>query len=104
MTFRFLTVRGGAVPSAQTGSRSDRTRAGRFREYERPLARTGVSALWKVLKSGDKVQVILDGNHIRTGTVDISTRDGGTVWIFLDHGMGRIAVSDGDGVALVLLE
>lgn len=104
MTLRSLTVRGSATSPMQTGSRSQSALSRGVREYEKPLIKTGVAALWKTFKSGDKVQVILDGNHIRTGTIDVLTRDGGTVWIFLDHGMGRIAISDGDGAALVLLE
>ena len=104
MTYRSLTVRDGAASPVQTGAGPQGRLSRHVREYEKPLVKTGVAALWKTLKSGDKVQVILDGSHIRTGTIDERTRDGGTVWVFLDHGMGRIAISDGDGAALVLLE
>ncbi|MDP9904625.1 hypothetical protein [Arthrobacter bambusae] len=48
--------------------------------------------------------MIHNGNYSRVGTVDERTSDGATVWIILDHGLGRIAVTEGDRAALVLIE
>jgi hypothetical protein len=74
-------------------------------DYEKPLAKTGEARLWKTLHSGDRVEIILHhGNYTRTGIVDERTADGSTVWIILDHGMGRICVTQGDQSALVLAE
>lgn len=69
-------------------------------EYEKPPLQTGEARLWRTLNSGDRVELI-HGNHSRSGTVDVRTQDGSTVWIFLDHGMGRISVTQGDEIALV---
>ena len=74
-------------------------------DYEKPLVRTGEARLWRTLNSGDRVEVILHrGNYSRTGVVDERTVDGGTVWIILDHGLGRICVTQGDRSALILAE
>ena len=72
----------------------------RFAEYEKPPVQTGEARLWRTLNSGDRVELI-HGNYSANGTVDVRTPDGSTVWIFLDHGMGRISVTQGDEVALV---
>lgn len=72
--------------------------------YEKPLVKTGEARLWRTLSSGDRVKMILDGGYSRSGTVDERMRDGSTVWIILDHGMGRVSVSEGDQAALLLLE
>lgn len=69
--------------------------------YEKPLPKTGEARLWRTLNSGDRVAIILSGNHSRTGTIDERTTDGNTVWIILDHGVGRVAVTQGDQIALV---
>ncbi len=69
-------------------------------EYDKPPLQTGEARLWRTLNSGDRVELI-HGNHSKSGTVDVRTRDGSTVWIFLDHGMGRISVTQGDEIALV---
>lgn len=52
----------------------------------------------------DRVEVIHHGNYSRAGTIDERNHDGTTVWIILDHGVGRIAVTEGDPAALVLIE
>jgi hypothetical protein len=69
--------------------------------YEKPLVKTGEASLWRNLNSGDRVEVIPEGKANTGGTVDARTCDGSTVWIILDHGMGRIAVTEGDHIALV---
>lgn len=48
--------------------------------------------------------MIHNGNYSRTGTVDERAHDGSTVWVILDQGLGRIAVTQGDPAALVLIE
>lgn len=74
-------------------------------DYEKPLVPTGEARLWRTLNSGDRVEVILHrGNYTRTGIVDERTMDGGTVWVILDHGMGRICITQGDQSALILAE
>lgn len=70
-------------------------------EYEKPLVKTGEARLWQRLNSGDRVEVVHKEKYSKTGTVDTRTCDGNTVWIILDQGMGRIAVTEGDPVALV---
>lgn len=72
-------------------------------DYEKPLPKTGQARLWRTLNSGDRVAIILSETHSRTGTIDERTTDGTTVWINLDHGMDRIAVTQGDPIALVPL-
>jgi hypothetical protein len=70
-------------------------------EYEKPLVKTEEARLWLRLNSGDRVEVVHKEKYSKRGTVDTRTCDGNTVWIILDQGMGRIAVTDGDPVALV---
>lgn len=70
-------------------------------EYEKPLAKTGEARLWRTLNSGDRVELVRKEKASNSGTVDTRTCDGNTVWIFLDQGMGRIAVTEGDPVAIV---
>lgn len=70
-------------------------------DYEKPLVKTGEARLWRKLNSGDRVEVVHKEKYSKRGTVDARTYDGNTVWIILDQGMGRIAVTEGDPVALV---
>lgn len=70
-------------------------------DYEKPLVKTGEALLWRKLNSGDRVEVVHKEKYSKRGTVDARTCDGNTVWIILDQGMGRIAVTEGDPVALV---
>lgn len=72
-------------------------------EYEKPRVETGVARLWRKLNSGDRVEVVHKEKYSKRGTVDTRTCDGSTVWIILDQGLGRIAVTEGDPVALVAL-
>lgn len=72
-------------------------------DYEKPLVKTGEACLWRKLNNGDRVEVIPEGKSSTRGIVDARTCDGSTVWIILDHGMGRIAVTEGDLVALIPL-
>ena len=72
--------------------------------YEKPLVKTGEARLWRTLASGDRVNLVFDGGYNRSGTVDVRMRDGSTVWIILDQGMGRIAISEGDQAALLPLQ
>lgn len=72
-------------------------------DYEKPLPKSGEARLWRMLNGGDRVEMILHGNYSRTGTIDERTSDGTTVWVILDHGMGRVAVTQGDPAALVPL-
>lgn len=72
-------------------------------DYEKPLPKSGEARLWRTLNDGDRVEMILHGNYSRTGTIDERTPDGTTVWVILDHGMGRVAVTQGDPAALVPL-
>lgn len=65
-------------------------------DYEKPLQKSGKSRLWRNLKSGERVTVIQNGNTPLTGTVDVRTQDGSTVWVWLDQGLGRVAISEGD--------
>lgn len=89
--------RGGPRPAPRSGRKE-------LPDYEKPLPKTGEARLWRTLTNGDRVEMILHGNYSRTGTIDERTPDGTTVWIILDHGMGRIAVIQGDPAALVPLE
>lgn len=73
-------------------------------DYEKPLVKTGEARLWRTLNRGDRVEVTHGGHYSMTGTIDQRTPDGGTVWILLDRGAGRIAVTEGDQAALVPLE
>lgn len=84
------------LPSARQVGRKGKGLA----DYEKPPLQTGEARLWRTLNSGDRVELI-HGNHSRSGTIDVRTQDGRTVWIFLDHGMGRISVTQGDEIALV---
>ena len=72
--------------------------------YDRPLVKTGEARLWRTLSSGDRVNLVVDGGYSRSGTVQERMLDGSTVWVILDHGMGRMAVSEGDAAALLPLE
>ena len=94
MTFRSRPLKAGGRPAKRLTNVPD---------YEKPLVPTGEARLWRTLNSGDRVEVILHrGNYTRAGVVDERTADGSTVWIILDHGMGRICVTQGDQAALVL--
>lgn len=74
-------------------------------DYEKPLIPTGEARLWRTLNSGDRVEVVLHrGNYSRTGIIDERTADGRTVWVILDHGLGRMCVTQGDQSALILAE
>lgn len=73
-------------------------------DYEKPLQNRGKRRLWRNLKSGERVTVIQDGNTHLTGTVDVRTQDGSTVWVWLDQGLGRVAVSEGDHTELAPLK
>ncbi|MGO4653107.1 hypothetical protein AB4068_15595 [Arthrobacter sp. 2RAF22] len=73
-------------------------------DYEKPLVKTGEARLWRTLNRGDRVEVIHNGNYSRTGIIDDRIPDGSTIWIILDQGLGRIAVTQGDPAALVLIE
>lgn len=75
----------------------------RIPDYEKPLPKTGKAHLWPVLKSGDRVEIYFHENYSRTGVIDVLTLDGTTVWVILDSGMGRIALTKGDVAELVLL-
>ena len=102
MTFPSRTREAGDLPapeSPQPVCSAVRKRQG-IPEYEKPLIKTGERRLWRTLNSGDRVEVIQE-SHCRSGTIDVLMRDRSTVWILLDHGMGRISVSEGDGIALV---
>ena len=70
-------------------------------DYEKPLVKTGEARRWRKLNSGDRVEVVHSEKYSKSGTIDARTCDGNTVWIILDQGMGRIAVTEGDPVALV---
>lgn len=70
-------------------------------DHEKPLVKTGAARLWRKLNSGDRVEVVHEETYSKRGTVDARTCNGSTVWIILDQGMGRIAVTEGDPVALV---
>jgi hypothetical protein len=70
-------------------------------DYEKPLVKTGEARLWRKLNNGDRVEVVHHEKYSKRGTIDARTCDGNTVWIILDQGMGRIAVTEGDPVALV---
>lgn len=72
--------------------------------YEKPLVKTGEARLWRTLSGGDRVKIIFGGGYSRSGTVDVRMSDGSTVWIILDDGMGRVAVSEGDQAALLPLQ
>lgn len=88
----------------KAGSPAAKRRTG-LPDYEKPLLPTGEARLWRTLNSGDRVEVILHcGSYSRTGIVDERTPDGSTVWVILDHGMGRICITQGDRTALVLAE
>ena len=87
-----------------TRSASGREKPGKLLPaYERPLSKTGEARLWRTLSGGDRVKLVVEGDHSSSGTVDVHMDDRSTVWVFLDHGMGRIAISEGDEVALVPL-
>lgn len=96
MTFRSRPLKAGGRPAKRRADVPD---------YEKPLVPTGEARLWKTLKSGDRVEVILHrGSYSRTGVVDERTMDGSTVWVILDHGLGRMCVTQGDQSALMLAE
>jgi hypothetical protein len=69
--------------------------------YEQPLESTGQARLWATLEVGSRVELIHHGGHSQTGVLDEVTTDRTTLWIQLDHGMGRIFITEGDPVALV---
>lgn len=69
-------------------------------DYEKPLVKTGEARRWRKLNSRDRVEVVNGEKYSKSGTIDARTCDGNTVWIILDQGMGRIAVTEGDPVAL----
>jgi hypothetical protein len=56
------------------------------------------------LDTGTRVEIIHHGRYIQTGVLQDAAPDGKALWVILDHGMGRIFVTEGDRVALVPLD
>lgn len=53
---------------------------------------------------GNQVGLVIYGREIATGTMDMVTDDGSTVWVWLDGGGGRRMIHAGDGIDLRALE
>lgn len=55
---------------------------------------------WAELKAADHVRVYWHGMLQASGNVDTVTAAGDTVWLFQDHGLGRILIHADDNVDL----
>lgn len=48
------------------------------------------------LVPGERLEFQIPGNITGTGTVDAVMPDGSVVWLWLDHGLGRIMILAGE--------
>lgn len=53
---------------------------------------------WAQLKAADHIQVYRNGQLKASGNVDTVTAGGDTIWLFQDHGLGRILFHADDNV------
>lgn len=53
---------------------------------------------WARLSGSDHVEVYRHGQALAIGRVDELAPDGDVLWIFQDHGMGRVLFHRSDGV------
>ena len=51
---------------------------------------------WIHLNSGDRVLIQRAGEYLNTGHIDDINEDATVIWVWLDHGRGRILVHEGD--------
>jgi hypothetical protein len=66
------------------------------RPYGRPL----MPYDWVCLNSNDRVCVQRENENLVNGTVDVVASDASVFWIWLDNGLGRVAVHEADNVSV----
>jgi hypothetical protein len=57
---------------------------------------------WAQLKQSDRVSIQLENGSLTAGTVDMVTPDGSVFWVWLNNGLGRIALHHGDNIQVRL--
>ncbi|MGO4652274.1 hypothetical protein AB4068_11310 [Arthrobacter sp. 2RAF22] len=53
---------------------------------------------WEQLSASDNVEVYRQGIALAAGRVDETTPEGSIIWLFLEHGQGRVVIHKCDSI------